>query len=68
MALVLVEGEDRLPALLGSTNVTRLGNSSSVSSSSSGTTAQTSSPAHRLSPGPQLLEAVLIVAFSAFLV
>ncbi|KAL1582258.1 hypothetical protein WHR41_09127 [Cladosporium halotolerans] len=68
MALVLVEGEDRLPALLGSTNLTWLGNSSNVPSSSSGTTAQTSSPAYRLSPGPQLLEAVLIVAFSAFLV
>jgi len=68
MALVLVEGEDRLPALLGSTNLTWLGNSSNVPSSSSGTTAQTSSPAYRLSPGPQLLEAVLIVAFSAFVV
>jgi hypothetical protein len=68
MALVLVEGEDHLPTLLDSTNMTRLGNLSDIPSSSPGTTAPTNSAAYRRSPFSFLLEAASIIASIAFLV
>jgi hypothetical protein len=68
MALVLVEGEDHLPALLDSTNMTRLGNLTDIPSTSPGTTAPTSSAVYRRSPGSFLYEAASIIALIAFLV
>lgn len=63
---MLVEGEDRLPNLFDSANMTRLGNLSDVSSSSPGTTAPTSSAAYTRSLDSCLLEAASIIAFFAF--
>lgn len=63
MALVLVEGEESLPAL-----VNAAGNTANDSSSSSTTAAQTGSGAHAASIGHQFLQAVLaIVLFASLL-
>lgn len=67
MALVLVEGEGRLPALLDSAGVTRLEHSTDVPSSTSATATQSSS-ARALAPGLTLLKASVFLAFSVSLV
>lgn len=63
MALVLVEGGDRLPALLGSSNV-----STTLSGVPSVTATQQSSPAHALGPELTLWKAFFVFAFFISLV
>jgi len=67
MALVLVEGEDRFPAQLESTNMTGSANPSNNLTSSSATAVPSSSSAYLLAPGLQLLEAAVLSAFSVLL-
>merc|ERR1711939_122430 len=63
MALVLVEGGDRLPAFLGSSNV-----STTLSGVPSVTATQPSSPAHALGPELTLWKAFFVFAFFISLV
>lgn len=67
MALVLVEGEDRFPAQLESTNMTGSANPSNNLTSSSATAVPSSSSAYLLAPGLQLLEAAVFSALSVLL-